>query len=51
MMENDGVAAQWCICPLAPFNLAAAVWRIVRLRPNELTADHVGRLVALVAGS
>ncbi len=23
-------------------------WRVVRLGPNELTADHVGRLVALV---
>ena len=27
---------------------ALAGWRIVRLGPNELTADHVGRLVALV---
>ena len=27
-----------------------AGWRVVRLGPNELTADHVGRLVALVSG-
>ena len=27
---------------------ALAGWRVVRLGPNELTADHVGRLVALV---
>jgi hypothetical protein len=32
--------------PSCAFNLAAAVWRIVRLGPNELTAEHVGRLVA-----
>jgi very-short-patch-repair endonuclease len=23
-------------------------WRVVRLGPNELTADHIGRLVSLV---
>jgi very-short-patch-repair endonuclease len=27
---------------------ALAGWRVVRLGPNELTADHIGRLVALV---
>jgi tRNA pseudouridine-54 N-methylase len=25
-----------------------AGWRVVRLGPNELTADHIGRLVSLV---
>jgi hypothetical protein len=30
---------------------ALAGWRVVRLGPNELTAEHVGRLVALLAGS
>ena len=25
-----------------------AGWRVVRLGPNEITAEHVGRLVALV---
>jgi very-short-patch-repair endonuclease len=29
---------------------ALAGWRVVRLGPNELTADYVGRLVALVGG-
>ena len=29
---------------------ALAGWRVVRLGPNELTAAHVGRLVALVSG-
>jgi hypothetical protein len=28
---------------------ALAGWRVVRLGPNELTAAHIGRLVALVA--
>jgi len=27
---------------------ALAGWRVVRLGPNELTAEHIGRLVALV---
>jgi hypothetical protein len=30
---------------------ALAGWRVVRLGPNELTAESVGRLAALVAGS
>jgi hypothetical protein len=25
-----------------------AGWRVVRLGPNELTMDHIGRLVSLV---
>jgi hypothetical protein len=29
---------------------ALAGWRVVRLGPNELTTDHIGRLVALVGG-
>ena len=29
---------------------ALAGWRVVRLGPNELTADHIARLVALVGG-
>ncbi len=28
---------------------ALAGWRVVRLGPNELTAEHIGRLVALVS--
>ena len=30
---------------------ALAGWRVVRLGPNELTAAHVGRLVALVSAA
>jgi very-short-patch-repair endonuclease len=29
---------------------ALAGWRVVRLGPNELTADYVGRLVSMVSG-
>lgn len=29
---------------------ALAGWRVVRLGPNELTANYVGRLVSLVSG-
>ena len=28
---------------------ALAGWCVVRLGPNELTAEHIGRLVALVS--
>ena len=28
-----------------------AGWRVVRLGPNELTVDHIGRLASLVRGS
>jgi len=28
-----------------------AGWRVVRLGPNELTSDHIVRLVSLVLGS
>jgi hypothetical protein len=30
---------------------ALAGWRVVRLGPNELTAEHLGRLIALVGRS
>jgi hypothetical protein len=36
------------IAPLGYLQASLAGWRVVRLGPNEITTEHVGRLITLV---